>query len=294
MAISLNALLNVPTREEKSRKQLAEKAAIDRIAEMQLADELARGRAEFASRLGLDTDDEAYRRLVQREVENMKTAGDPTPETTTARGRMAGVREAANKFVQEQTGGLLGLPQRRAEADRARADVDAIAGANEAEYQLARGGVSGLLGQKSALSDVAKMNLDIDAAEMGRSNLPLRSEAERAGYRSDIATADELSASAPLRKLQNELGLATAQNRLGFLSQIAEDPVWNAIVNSGINPQVLGYGVNPAFMGERPLPLPGDKNPQPPQRGTGLLQSGGKKSQSDILREILQNLPLVD
>ena len=99
MSLSLNALFNVPTRDEKERKEARNQAKVDRISEMEFANELTQKQMRFAKEPGLEYGDKEYEKLTERNLKALRAAGDEQPESTLAKAQSSPIYESANKAL---------------------------------------------------------------------------------------------------------------------------------------------------------------------------------------------------
>ena len=124
MPISLNAVFNTPTMGEKERKAARGQATVDRISEMQLDDELRKGQMEYAKKLGVEFDEQAYQRARDRELKDLRDAGDKKPEETRAKAKSGGLLKEAFGAILSQFGIDAELPQKSVKRDAAKIEED--------------------------------------------------------------------------------------------------------------------------------------------------------------------------
>lgn len=279
MAISLNALFNIPTRDEKEKKRAQGQAAVDRISEMQLADELAKGQMRYAKELGIEFDDKAAQAETARIIDNLRKAGDPTPEETAAKGKSAGVMGEVAKFVGSAFGIGDKVPQRKAAAEGAKADEETATSRNKTAREAGAARYQGLLGETGAQREASRNVLDTSLNETMYSLGDKSAEALSAELTQRRQAAEDYAAQGALRDARNATGLLELQQRQNYLKQIANDPMRLELMeNPKINPLHYGFGVQP---GMPMVPLAPMGQPQPQ---TGLLGGGMRPQDSESKR----------
>jgi hypothetical protein len=160
MAVSLNALFDIPTRDEKEKKRAQGQATVDRISEMNLADELTKGQLKYAKELGLEFTEKELDAIRERNVKALKTAGDATPEVTEARGKTSNLMTQANDWLEKNTGIRMGNPEAKAKVEANKARLDTQKFRNEATQAKAAEPFQGQLGTVSAQESISKSKLN--------------------------------------------------------------------------------------------------------------------------------------
>lgn len=289
MPISINALLNKPTREEKFRKQQAAQDQVDKISTMNRADEIVRGQMEYARQLGIDFDEKAADIALRRAVADIEAAENPATsaaEKAARKARSASTLKSANEADAAKSEGLLKLPGARARLESTALDVkqNMLNNDNLTEqakqpfaYDLGAAQSRGMLANLAA--GAARDNNSLALADQTKA-----AEAARLGQQ--LAEAREFEANAPLRKLGADINIQKAQGLQGFLSQIAGNDLYKAAVYGGIQPgDLMGrsqFGV-PAF------PLPSGKA----QASTGMLNPAAAAALSPEAEAQRQNEALL-
>lgn len=291
MSISLNALLNKPTREEKSRKQLldqqqdfaAGQSALDQSRtkeRMSIADEMARGQMEFSKKLGIEFGQKEYDQARQNALRELTAAGETPDDANQKLGaaRSADVQAGANKASEEKARGLLNIPGLRALFEAANIDTSTKETRNRGLLASGQEGIAYDLGKTRAESEIAEGKFKGAQAASGMQLLPQQQQTTAAELEQRQQVADEYKAAGGLRGLLNEIKLQEAQGRQGFLEQIANDPLYQAVIAGGLDPRAFGAGVA-GPMGVGTLPLPGGKP-------AGIL--GGQMRQRKTAAEALE------
>lgn len=291
MPLSLNALFNVPTRDEKERKAARDQATVDRISEMEFANELTQKQMRFAKEWGLEYDDKAYEQITKRNLEALRAAGDQQPESTLAKAKSSPIYESANKAVEYISGGKLGLPERRAAKETAAAD-EAIGTSlltqerNAGMFPLAR-----LSGETAAERDISGNVVARQANDRLFDLGPLSGQAEAAELMAKRGAARNYVGGYEQRNLQNAAGLLEAQMRQEYLRKLANDPLQlNLMMNPRLRPADFGKGTAPQLLMSPMAPLGQPQTPAVAPRST--LGQPPKMSPEDRLRSILSNLPV--
>jgi len=286
MPISLNAVFNTPTQGEKERKAARGQATVDRISEMQLDDELRKGQMEYAKKLGVEFDEQAYQRARDRELKDLRDAGDKEPEKTRAKAKSGGLLKEAFGAILSQFGIDAELPQKSVKRDAAKIEED------EAVSMLGREKAKAYIPYQGTLADVEvgkqvsggikEWNANDRAIELG----PLSGQAEAAGLAAKRDEARNYVGQFEQRKLENEIGLLQAQMRQQFLGDVAKDPLQlNLMMNPKLQPADFGRGIAPQMLMNPISPL-GQPNTQPT-----MQRPIGPQSDADRMRSILQSLP---
>ena len=286
--ISLNAVFNKPTRDEKERKAARGQATVDRISEMSLADELTKNQMRYAKELGIEFDDKAYQREKEKELGVLKEAGDANPTETRAKAKTEGIYKAANAAVKFISGGLLGLPKKEAEKDVAKADEEAAVstlGRKKAEaYIPYQGTLADTEVGRLVSGNVKEWNANDRAIELG----PLSGQAEAAGLAAKRDEARNYVGQFEQRKLENEIGLLQAQMRQEYLNNLQKDPLQlNLMVNPKLQPADFGRGIAPQYLMDSPMAPLGQTNAPAMQRP----KAAGPQTDIERLRAIVEGLP---
>jgi hypothetical protein len=288
MAVSLNALFDIPTRDEKEKKRAQGQATVDRISEMNLADELTKGQLKYAKELGLEFTEKELDAIRERNVKALKTAGDATPEVTEARGKTSNLMTQANDWLEKNTGIRMGNPEAKAKVEANKARLDTQKFRNEATQAKAAEPFQGQLGTVSAQESISKSKLNemtnvygIDAAGDVAQTADLTRKAQQ-------ANAMEYLDQGSLREMQNQIGLLEAQRKQEYLRQIAGDPLRLELQQTRLAPEDFGYGAD-QLMPKTPMTPLGQ---QPAARPTGMLQRGaGQTTTAEALRKALMEMP---
>ena len=320
MAISLNKIFNTPTREESERKAARGQATVDRISEMQLDDELRKGQMEYAKKLGVEFDEQAYQRARDRELKDLRDAGDKEPEKTRAKAKSGGLLKEAFGAILSQFGIDADLPQKSVKRDAAKIEEDeavstlgrekakayipyqenmaaadnAVANARTATSLLDQRKAEAYTPYQGTLADV-EVGKQVSGAvrdwqgndraiELG----PLSGQAEAAGLAAKRDEARNYVGQFEQRKLENEIGLLQAQMRQQFLGDVAKDPLQlNLMMNPKLQPADFGRGTSPQILMDRPMTPLGQTNAPAMQRPTG------PQTKEQRLRSIMEGLPVV-
>jgi len=285
MPISLNAVFNTPTRRESERKAARGQATVDRISEMQLDDELRKGQMEYAKKLGVEFDEQAYQRARDRELKDLRDAGDSEPEKTRAKAKSGGLLKEAFGAILSQFGIDAELPQKSIKRDAAKMEEDeAVSTLNRRKaeaYTPYQGTLADVEVGKQVSGGVREWNANDRAIELG----PLSGQAEAAGLAAKRDEARNYVGQFEQRKLENEIGLLQAQMRQQFLGDVAKDPLQlNLMMNPKLQAADFGRGTAPQML----------MNPMSPlgQPNTPVMQRPiGPQSDADRMRSILQSLP---
>lgn len=285
MPISLNAVFNTPTRDEKERKAARGQATVDRISEMQLDDELRKGQMEYAKKLGVEFDEQAYQRARDRELKDLRDAGDKKPEETRAKAKSGGLLKEAFGAILSQFGIDAELPQKSVKRDAAKIEEDeAVSTLNRRKaeaYTPYQGTLADVEVGKQVSGAVRDWQGNDRAIELG----PLSGQAEAAGLAAKRDEARNYVGQFEQRKLENEIGLLQAQMRQQFLGDVAKDPLQlNLMMNPKLQPADFGRGTSPQLLMNPMSPL-GQPNTPVMQRPTG------PQSEAERLRAIIQSLP---
>ncbi len=288
MPISLNAVFNTPTMGEKERKAARGQATVDRISEMQLDDELRKGQMEYAKKLGVEFDEQAYQRARDRELKDLRDAGDKKPEETRAKAKSGGLLKEAFGAILSQFGIDAELPQKSVKRDAAKMEED------EAVSTLGREKAKAYIPYQGTLADVEvgkqvsggvrEWNANDRAIELG----PLSGQAEAAGLAAKRDEARNYVGQFEQRKLENEIGLLQAQMRQEYLNNLQKDPLQlNLMMNPKLQPADFGRGTSPQMLMDRPMTPLGQTNAPAMQRPTG------PQTKEQRLRSIMEGLPVV-
>ena len=285
MPISLNAVFNTPTMGEKERKAARGQATVDRISEMQLDDELRKGQMEYAKKLGVEFDEQAYQRARDRELKDLRDAGDKKPEETRAKAKSGGLLKEAFGAILSQFGIDAELPQKSVKRDAAKIEEDeAVSTLNRRKaeaYTPYQGTLADVEVGKQVSGAVRDWQGNDRAIELG----PLSGQAEAAGLAAKRDEARNYVGQFEQRKLENEIGLLQAQMRQQFLGDVAKDPLQlNLMMNPKLQPADFGRGTSPQLLMNPMSPL-GQPNTPVIQRPTG------PQSEAERLRAIIQSLP---
>lgn len=288
MPISLNAVFNTPTMGEKERKAARGQATVDRISEMQLDDELRKGQMEYAKKLGVEFDEQAYQRARDRELKDLRDAGDKKPEETRAKAKSGGLLKEAFGAILSQFGIDAELPQKSVKRDAAKMEED------EAVSMLGREKAKAYIPYQGTLADVevgkqvsgaVRDWQDNDRAiELG----PLSGQAEAAGLAAKRDEARNYIGQFEQRKLEDQIGLLQAQMRHEYLNNLQKDPLqMNLMMNPKLQPADFGRGTAPQMLMDRPMTPLGQTNAPSMQRPTG------PQTKEQRLRSIMEGLPVV-
>jgi hypothetical protein len=288
MAISLNKIFNTPTREESERKTARGQATVDRISEMQLDDELRKGQMEYAKKLGVEFDEQAYQRARDRELKDLRDAGDKEPEKTRAKAKSSGLLKEAFGAILSQFGIAADLPQKSVKRDAAKIEEDeAVSTLNRRKaeaYTPYQGTLADVEVGKQVSGAVRDWQGNDRAIELG----PLSGQAEAAGLAAKRDEARNYVGQFEQRKLENEIGLLQAQMRQQFLGDVAKDPLQlNLMMNPKLQPADFGRGTSPQILMDRPMTPLGQTNAPAMQRPTG------PQTKEQRLRSIMEGLPVV-
>jgi len=286
MAISLNKIFNTPTREESERKAARGQATVDRISEMQLDDELRKGQMEYAKKLGVEFDEQAYQRARDRELKDLRDAGDKEPEKTRAKAKSSGLLKEAFGAILSQFGIDADLPQKSVKRDAAKIEEDeAVSTLNRRKaeaYTPYQGTLADVEVGKQVSGAVRDWQGNDRAIELG----PLSGQAEAAGLAAKRDEARNYVGQFEQRKLENEIGLLQAQMRQEYLNNLQKDPLQlNLMMNPKLQPADFGRGTSPQILMDRPMTPLGQTNAPAMQRPTG------PQSEAERLRAIIQSLP---
>jgi len=220
MPISLNAVFNTPTMGEKERKAARGQATVDRISEMQLDDELRKGQMEYAKKLGVESDEQAYQRARDRELKDLRDAGDKEPEKTRAKAKSSGLLKEAFGAILSQFGIDADLPQKSVKRDAAKIEEDeAVSTLNRRKaeaYTPYQGTLADVEVGKQVSGAVRDWQGNDRAIELG----PLSGQAEAAGLAAKRDEARNYVGQFEQRKLENEIGLLQAQMRQEYLADV--------------------------------------------------------------------------
>ena len=298
MSLSLNALFNVPTRDEKERKAARAQARVDRISEMEFANELTQKQMRFAKELGLEYGDKEYEKLTERNLKALRAAGDEQPESTLAKAQSSPIYESANKAVEYISGGKLKLPERRAAKEAAAAD-EAVGTSllnqerNAGMYPLAR-----LAGETAVEKDISGNVVSRQANDRIFDLGPLSGQAEAAELMAKRDAARNYVGGYEQRNLQNAAGLLEAQMRQEYLRKLANDPLQlNLMMNPRLSPADFGKGTAPQLLMNPMAPLGQPQTPAvQPQSTLGAPPANPNRltleQQYDRLRQIMQQNPV--
>jgi len=299
MAISLNALFNVPTRDEKERKAARGQAQVDRMSELAYANELAQNQLKFAKELGVEYDDKEYDRLTKRNLEALRAAGDAQPESTLGKARSSPMYEAANKAVEYISGGKIGLPKKKVETEAAGLEEKAATSLLNKAGAKARLPYQNIIAdteaEKTVSGNVIARQANDRTFELG----PLSGQAEAAGLAAKRDEARNYVEQGQLRQLENNIGLLQAQMKQKFLGQLSDDPLqFNLMMNPRLSPADFGRGIAPQNLMDNPMtPLGQPQTPtvqpmstlgQPPANANRLTL----EQQYARLRQIMQQNPV--
>ena len=288
MAISLNKIFNTPTREESERKAARGQATVDRISEMQLDDELRKGQMEYAKKLGVEFDEQAYQRARDRELKDLRDAGDKKPEETRAKAKSGGLLKEAFGAILSQFGIDAELPQKSVKRDAAKMEED------EAVSTLNRRKAEAYTPYQGTLADV-EVGKQVSGAvrdwqdndrmlELG----PLSGQATAAELMAKRDAARNYVGQYEQRKLLNEIGLLEAQMKQKYLGDLANDPLQlNLSMNPRLQPADFGRGIAPQYLMDSPMTPLGQTNAPAMQRPTG------PQTKEQRLRSIMEGLPVV-
>ena len=288
MAISLNKIFNTPTREESERKAARGQATVDRISEMQLDDELRKGQMEYAKKLGVEFDEQAYQRARDRELKDLRDAGDKKPEETRAKAKSGGLLKEAFGAILSQFGIDADLPQKSVKRDAAKIEED------EAVSTLNRRKAEAYTPYQGTLADV-EVGKQVSGAvrdwqdndrmlELG----PLSGQATAAELMAKRDAARNYVGQYEQRKLLNEIGLLEAQMKQKYLGDLANDPLQlNLSMNPRLQPADFGRGVAPQYLMGNPMSPLGQTNAPAMQRPIG------PQTKEQRLRSIMEGLPVV-
>jgi len=288
MAISLNKIFNTPTREESERKAARGQATVDRISEMQLDDELRKGQMEYAKKLGVEFDEQAYQRARDRELKDLRDAGDKKPEETRAKAKSSGLLKEAFGAILSQFGIDADLPQKSVKRDAAKIEEDeAVSTLNRRKaeaYTPYQGTLADVEVGKQVSGGVREWKANDRAIELG----PLSGQAEAAGLAAKRDEARNYVGQFEQRKLENEIGLLQAQMRQEYLNNLQKDPLQlNLMMNPKLQPADFGRGTSPQILMDRPMMPLGQTNAPSMQRPTG------PQTKEQRLRSIMEGLPVV-
>lgn len=288
MPISLNAVFNTPTQGEKERKAARGQATVDRISEMQLDDELRKGQMEYAKKLGVEFDEKAYQRARDRELKDLRDAGDKKPEETRAKAKSGGLLKEAFGAILSQFGIDAELPQKSVKRDAAKIEEDeAVSTLNRRKaeaYTPYQGTLADVEVGKQVSGAVRDWNANDRAIELG----PLSGQAEAAGLAAKRDEARNYVGQFEQRKLENEIGLLQAQMRQEYLNKVAQDPLqMNLMMNPRLQPADFGRGIAPQYLMDSPMTPLGQTNAPAMQRPTG------PQTKEQRLRSIMERLPVV-
>ena len=288
MPISLNAVFNTPTQGEKERKAARGQATVDRISEMQLDDELRKGQMEYAKKLGVEFDEQAYQRARDRELKDLRDAGDKKPEETRAKAKSGGLLKEAFGAILSQFGIDAELPQKSVKRDAAKIEEDeavSMLGKEKAKaYTPYQGTLADVEVGKQVSGAVRDWNANDRAIELG----PLSGQAEAAGLAAKRDEARNYVGQFEQRKLENEIGLLQAQMRQEYLNNLQKDPLqMNLMMNPRLQPADFGRGVAPQYLMGNPMSPLGQTNAPAMQRPTG------PQTKEQRLRSIMEGLPVV-
>jgi len=298
MPISLNALLNVPTREEKERKEARNQAKVDRISEMEFADEIAKRQMEFDKQLGLEFEKKKADAAAQRAIKALRNAGDPTPEVTFAKSLSSTLYADETKTDQYRKGKELGLPSRLVAKEAAAAD-EAVGTSllnqerNAGMYPLAR-----LAGETAAEKDISGNVVARQANDRMFELGPLSGQAEAAELMAKRDAARNYVGGYEQRNLQNAAGLLEAQMRQEYLRKLVNDPLQlNLMMNPRLSPADFGKGTAPQLLMNPMAPLGQPQTPAvQPQSTLGAPPANANRltleQQYDRLRQIMQQNPV--
>jgi len=288
MPISLNAVFNTPTMGEKERKAARGQATVDRISEMQLDDELRKGQMEYAKKLGVEFDEQAYQRARDRELKDLRDAGDKEPEKTRAKAKSGGLLKEAFGAILSQFGIDAELPQKSVKRDAAKIEEDeAVSTLNRRKaeaYTPYQGTLADVEVGKQVSGAVRDWQGNDRAIELG----PLSGQAEAAGLAAKRDEARNYVGQFEQRKLENEIGLLQAQMRQQFLGDVAKDPLQlNLMMNPRLQAADFGRGIAPQYLMDSPMTPLGQTNAPAMQRPTG------PQTKEQRLRSIMEGLPVV-
>jgi len=288
MPISLNAVFNTPTMGEKERKAARGQATVDRISEMQLDDELRKGQMEYAKKLGVEFDEQAYQRARDRELKDLRDAGDKKPEETRAKAKSGGLLKEAFGAILSQFGIDAELPQKSVKRDAAKIEEDeAVSTLNRRKaeaYTPYQGTLADVEVGKQVSGAVRDWQGNDRAIELG----PLSGQAEAAGLAAKRDEARNYVGQFEQRKLENEIGLLQAQMRQQFLGDVAKDPLQlNLMMNPKLQAADFGRGIAPQYLMDSPMTPLGQTNAPAMQRPTG------PQTKEQRLRSIMEGLPVV-
>lgn len=288
MPISLNAVFNTPTQGEKERKAARGQATVDRISEMQLDDELRKGQMEYAKKLGVEFDEQAYQRARDRELKDLRDAGDKKPEETRAKAKSGGLLKEAFGAILSQFGIDAELPQKSVKRDAAKIEEDeAVSTLNRRKaeaYTPYQGTLADVEVGKQVSGGVREWNANDRAIELG----PLSGQAEAAGLAAKRDEARNYVGQFEQRKLENEIGLLQAQMRQEYLNNLQKDPLQlNLMMNPKLQAADFGRGTSPQMLMDRPMSPLGQTNAPAMQRPIG------PQTKEQRLRSIMEGLPVV-
>lgn len=289
MSISLNALFNVPTRDEKERKAAREQAQVDRMSELAYANELAQNQLKFAKKLGFKYDEKEYDRLTERNLEALRAAGDEQPESTLGKARSSPMYEAASKADEYISGGKIGLPKKKVETEAAGLEEKAATSLLNKAGAEARLPYQNIIAdteaEKTVSGNVIARQANDRTFELG----PLSGQAEAAGLAAKRDEARNYVEQGQLRQLENNIGLLQAQMKQKFLGQLSDDPLqFNLMMNPRLSPADFGRGIAPQNLMDNPMTPLGQTNAPAMSRPT----VGAKPvSDAERMRAILQSLP---
>jgi len=288
MPISLNAVFNTPTMGEKERKAARGQATVDRISEMQLDDELRKGQMEYAKKLGVEFDEKAYQRARDRELKDLRDAGDKEPEKTRAKAKSSGLLKEAFGAILSQFGIDAELPQKSVKRDAAKIEEDeAVSTLNRRKaeaYTPYQGTLADVEVGKQVSGAVKDWQENDRMLELG----PLSGQATAAELMAKRDAARNYVGQYEQRKLLNEIGLLEAQMKQKYLGDLANDPLQlNLMMNPQLQPADFGRGIAPQYLMDSPMTPLGQTNAPAMQRPTG------PQTKEQRMRSIMEGLPVV-
>lgn len=246
MPVSINALFNVPTRDEKERKRSQAQATVDDISKMNLADEITKGQMRMAKELGLEFDEKQLDALTKRNIEALKTAGadEPTAKKEEATARTEPIKKAANLALKWMSGGALGLPQKEAKRDADMADADSVIANNRRMREEGASELQGTLGRLSSQGDVADAKLRKTKSVLGIDSATDEALTADAIRKQTRAAAEDYIARGALRELQVGNDITKGNLERGYLNMIGGDPLRQEAMFNRIPLEAYGIGAN--------------------------------------------------